>query len=387
MPLARIRTHFPEEVAELCDALIQAGYTVETVRPDEFHISPADLELSVDKLPVVDAWRNLPNADVIYVANGTPESVDIQSAIGNTISYEPWLARVVVNLGEAYLALTHWTAKQARGLRAWSQHARQRWTPPREYQSSVHLEPAAPSSLDHSAEPKIDVAIGQALLRQQELRRREEAERKELAERARQTEESRRRAREAAEAKALLEEQQKIEAMVRATAELRRRMVEQNTQSPAPRVTKRRRPRSLLRTRRDRAFFRAGIAALALSLGLSLLANQALHPRSASSALPESAAAAPAVPFQKPVPLAPVAAAPQNAEPPSPTPAFAAEEPMGAASPENTTASLKPVGGKSTNSGRDSIIADDEVIVRKPMVSRSNPSKKKAAIAHYSDLD
>ena len=81
MALARIRTHFPEEVSELCEALIEAGYMVETIRLDEFRIAPADLELTVEKLPVVEAWRHVPNADEVYVAPGTPESLDIRSVI------------------------------------------------------------------------------------------------------------------------------------------------------------------------------------------------------------------------------------------------------------------------------------------------------------------
>ena len=102
MALARIRTHFPDEVTELREALVEAGYIVETLRPDEFRIAPADLELTVDKLPVVDAWRRIPQSDVLYVAPGTPESVDIRSAFGVEISREPWFARIIIESGELY---------------------------------------------------------------------------------------------------------------------------------------------------------------------------------------------------------------------------------------------------------------------------------------------
>jgi hypothetical protein len=385
MALARIRTHFPEEVAELEEALIEAGYIVETIRMDEFRIAPADLELTVEKLPVVEAWRHVPNTDVVYVAPGTPESCDIRSYFGAANSREPRLARLLVGMGERYEECSRWAARQRREWSARVHEIRERWTPPREYHNApVHLEPVAPSNVDHAAEvrePRIDVAIEQALLQQEELRRRQEAEQRELQEQARLAEENRRRAREAAEARALLEEQRKIEAMVRVTEELRERVVVANL--PKPHVVERRKPRHLLRTRRERAVFRAGVAAFVLSFGLAFLAAEALHPRSASGAIPQNTrnnVASDSVPFAKPS----VAAAPvfdvQDAgvKSAAPGPTFAPTPAVALPSVGNMTSAR--------HVGSDDIF--NEVIVRKPHVARPQPSKqKRATIVHYSDLD
>lgn len=371
MALARIRTQFPEEVMELQEALIEAGYVVEIIRLDEFRIAPADLELTVEKLPVVEAWRHVPNVDTVYVASGTPESCDIRSSFGVANSREPFVARILVDIGERYRDCSGWAARQKRELTARVHEIRERWTPPREYQSTVHLEPVAPSTehLAESREVRIDVAIEKARLQQAELRRRQEAEQHARQELARIAEGNRRRAREAAEARALLKEQQKIEAMVRATEKLRERVVVSNL--PQPRVVERRKPRRLLlRTRRERAVFRAGVAAFMLAFALAFLTAEALHPRSASVAIPQNTADSNAVPFAKPqVPQA-SAAETQNAtaKPPSP----ASPPAMG-----NDLSGRRPAPPE----------IFQEVIVRKPRPARQQPTKTGTTIAHYSDLD
>src|ERR1019366_6983846 len=98
-----------------------------------------------------------------------------------------------VESGEAYVDVCRWAARQVCELRARMHEARERWTPPREYQATIHLEPVAASTVDHSAEPKetrIDAAIEQALLRQEELRSRQKAEQRELQEKARLAEQN-----------------------------------------------------------------------------------------------------------------------------------------------------------------------------------------------------
>lgn len=389
MPLARIRTHFPEEVSELCEALIEAGYVVETVRPEEFRIAPADLELTVDKLPVVEAWRNLPEADTVFVANETPLSAHVRGS-ATAPRFQPHLVQDFKNRAtEHWSTFSVWTSRQARELRGlrhdlhhkarhYAQKAsdlRRRLTPPREYRPDFHPDSMRPPQ----SEPRIDNAIEQARLRQEELRRQQEAEARQLQEQARLAEESRRRAREAAEARALLEDQQRIEAMVRATEKVRERMVE--AQPRAPRQVERRRPRLLPRTRRERAFFRAGIAAFTVSLGLGVLAAQALHPRPASHGIPKIEAAS-SIPFAKPaaasvLPLPESPSALEHA--PTPAASFSTNA-------QTTTADLKTP--KSRRSMSDIDMADDEmVIVRKPVVARPPKAKAKATIAHYSDLD
>ena len=374
MPLARIRTHFPDEVQELCEVLMAAGYVVETVRPDEVHIAPADLEVNVDKLPAVEAWRNIPDADVVYVAPGTPESRDVRSSVGRRISHEPWLAGAVVNFGESANDLSQWSARQWREIRARMHEWRERLTPPREYHSSPHLEPSAPV---HDSTGTIDVVLEKVRRQRDERRRSRERVERELAERARREAENRRRVREAAAAKALLDEQQKIESMVRATAELRERVLHKEA-PPDRRLPK---PRRLLRTRRDRAFVRAGVAAFSLSLGMALLAGEALHPRPVSTVVPSATTTA-AAPFAKqPVSTsAPLDATAASEKPPSAIPSIAKPAVLNDAV---ITADAKPPQLK-----RDSTIADDEVevIVRKTAVTRPHP-KSKERVAHYSDLD
>ena len=380
MALARIRTHFPEEVSALREVLLEAGYVVETVRPGEFRVVPADLELTVDKLPVVEAWRRIPDAEEVFVAPDTPESLDIRSARGLEISREPLFARFVVETGERYADFTAWLSRQVRELRARVHDFRQQWTPPHEYHAPPHLEPTVPSNLN---ETRIDAAIEHARLevvsRNEEIRRKQEAERQRQAEQARLLEQNRQRAREVAEARALLEEQKKIEAMVRASEELRQRVLQANL--PPVREVERRRPRRrILRTRRDRAFFRAGVAAFALSMGLAVLAGEALHPQPASSAIPQQQAArSGSVPF---------ATSPSGVDArklPNPTPGFEST-PAALVLPSNDVA-VKAPDGKTSNMRRvsEGMIAEDEVIVRKPV--RRPPEKHKDSIAHYSDLD
>lgn len=384
MALARIRTNFPEEVIELCEALREAGYSIETLRPDEFRIAPADLELTVEKLPVVDAWRHIPQAEVMYIAPGTPESGDIRGAFRAASSREPWFVRIITEAGEFYRDLSRWTAQQAREVRSRIHEAREHWTPPREYHAEIHLEPAAPSTVDPPAEPKemkIDPAIEQLRLKQEELRLRQEEEQRELQENARLAEENRRRAREAAEAKALLEERKKIEAMVRATQMLHEQVVVANL--PLPREVERRKPRHLLRTRRERAFARAGIAAFTLSLGLALIAGEALHPRAVSRVVPQHTVSVESAPFSNRQTTTPVSIEPQNVSiaPASVVSSFPAIRPTEGLQRSGS----KPSAARHTNP--DGLISEDEVIVRHPTMTRSKTSKSKSRIAHYSDLD
>lgn len=384
MALARIRTHFPEEVNELSAALAAAGYTVETLRPEDVRNVPADLELVVDKLPVIEAWRHIPNTEKVYVAPGTPESRDIRSAFGAHISYEPLMARTIVEFGELSLETTRWMKQQFRELRAWFHDLRRRWTPPREYRTDVvHLDPVVPSTVERQpGEPRIDAAMLELMRREEELRRQRAAEQRRRAELARVAEENRRRAREAVEARALLEEQQKIEAMVRATETLRERVVHAESKplrvKPRDKSSRlRRMPRRLFRTERDRAFFRAGVTAFVLSCGLAVLAAESLHPHPASRALPRATSAQ--LPFAQSQSTSTVptqVAAPNTA----------GDMPASAPAPQ-MTAALKTSERRSAAPRHPSVFADDEVIVRHPDIARTHPPKRKDAVLHYSDLD
>ncbi len=362
MALARIRTLFPDEVSALSEALVEAGYVVEIIRPNDFRIAPADLELTVDKLPVVDAWRHLPDAERIYIAPGTPESGDIRGSFTAEIARESLLTRLRTALGEKSSEISRYAQKQMREARAYAHDLRQRWTPPRDYHAPVYPAPRV---------ERKDAVIEQARLHQEELRRRQEEERRELQEQARRAEENRRRAREAAEARALLESHRQIEAMLQATEEMRQRALQ--AESPKPRPQPLRRPRYLPRTRREKAFFHAGIVAFALAVTLAAVANAALHPRPAATAIPQVATSA------KTVPASPLAVA-APVSPAASTPAVPAEVKP---SPKPSGATLAAV----RHAAEQSVIADDEVIVRKPRPSKPNAAKQKPEIAHYSDLD
>lgn len=56
MPVARIYTRFPHETPELAARLRARGYTVEVVDPGDFHVTPADLEVHLDRLPAREAF-------------------------------------------------------------------------------------------------------------------------------------------------------------------------------------------------------------------------------------------------------------------------------------------------------------------------------------------
>jgi hypothetical protein len=115
--------------------------------------------------------------------------------------------------------------------------------------------------------------------------------------------------------------------------------------------------------------FRAGVAAFTLAFGLAFLTAEALHPRSASVAIPQNTSESSAVPFAKPqVPQAAAAEKNATAKPPAP---------------------VSPPAVGNDLSGRRPASQEmfQEVIVRKPRPARQQTSKTSTTIAHYSDLD
>jgi hypothetical protein len=127
---------------------------------------------------------------------------------------------------------------------------------------------------------------------------------------------------------------------------------------------------------------RAGVAAFSLSLGLAVLAGQALHPQPASKHIP-SRKTLPKIPFSEPSASA-LTFEPQSATQTAPNPLPKLPSVAPAATQQVLSASSKTPHVK-----REDAIADDdvEVIVRKPAVSHPRPAKKTTTIAHYSDLD
>lgn len=65
MPLARIRTRYPERVSDVAATLIAAGYTVETALPDETRHKQADVELWIDDPSAAQAWSGVPEAQPV----------------------------------------------------------------------------------------------------------------------------------------------------------------------------------------------------------------------------------------------------------------------------------------------------------------------------------
>jgi hypothetical protein len=82
MPVARIYTRVPEESTALVERLRARGYTVEVVDPGDFRVTPADLEIRLDRMKTEEAFaaaaefgrkqRSEQNGVEIFVAKGVP---------------------------------------------------------------------------------------------------------------------------------------------------------------------------------------------------------------------------------------------------------------------------------------------------------------------------
>ena len=55
MPVARIYTRFPDEATGLAERLRARGYTIELVDPGDFRVTPADIEIQLDRLKTGEA--------------------------------------------------------------------------------------------------------------------------------------------------------------------------------------------------------------------------------------------------------------------------------------------------------------------------------------------
>src|SRR3954464_12582693 len=79
MPVARIITRVPEESTDLVARLRARGYTVEMVDPGDFRVTPADLEIELDRLKTEEALAaaarfGRKHEAEIFVAAGFPLS-------------------------------------------------------------------------------------------------------------------------------------------------------------------------------------------------------------------------------------------------------------------------------------------------------------------------
>src|SRR4051794_12275325 len=71
MPLARVRTSLSSIPEELRQQLQLAGYEIEVAAPGKKLSKPADLEITIESLPVREALTSASRASTIYVAPGT----------------------------------------------------------------------------------------------------------------------------------------------------------------------------------------------------------------------------------------------------------------------------------------------------------------------------
>jgi hypothetical protein len=124
-----------------------------------------------------------------------------------------------------------------------------------------------------------------------------------------------------------------------------------------------------------------------MSLGLAVLAGEALHPRPASAVMPQITTRSTALPFAKQD--GPSIAAQSHTvatKPPSAVPPFSAATPATSVTAEHQSASLNAASVKPRHLPVESAVAQDVVIVRK-MLPQHAASKPKNSIVHYSDLD
>ena len=86
MPVARIVTRFAEEAAPLIGELRARGYTIELVDPGTFRVTPADLEIQLDRLRTPEALRHAvkfgrEHDAEVFVAAGLPLDEEATAAL------------------------------------------------------------------------------------------------------------------------------------------------------------------------------------------------------------------------------------------------------------------------------------------------------------------
>ena len=91
MPVARIYTRVPEETTELGERLRARGYTVEIVDPAAFHVTPADLEIRLDRLKTDEAFAAAArfgrehDAEIFVAAGVVVDDAALNAARGITV--------------------------------------------------------------------------------------------------------------------------------------------------------------------------------------------------------------------------------------------------------------------------------------------------------------
>src|SRR3954462_10692716 len=99
MPLARVRTSLSSIPEELKQQLQLAGYDIEVAAPGKKLSKPADLEITIESLPVREALASAGRASTIYVAPGAmrkaePAAAPQRSLVTPIARVEPTETRV-----------------------------------------------------------------------------------------------------------------------------------------------------------------------------------------------------------------------------------------------------------------------------------------------------
>lgn len=235
MPVARIYTRVPEESTELVERLRARGYTVELVDPADFRVTPADLEIQLDRMKTPEAlaaaarFGREHDAEV-FVAAGIPlDEAVLRAARTASAPRRNVLAEGFARLLAPFRRLgaeAHATraAKRQQAIDRELQREAER-KQRAEQKAAERAEREQRETVEHAERARHAAAL--AVQREEGARRREEEDRKRAereavvarereAERVRAEEERQRReaeaARAAAEQAALLAEQRRLQA-------------------------------------------------------------------------------------------------------------------------------------------------------------------------------
>jgi hypothetical protein len=402
MPLARIITRTPQDAVAASEYLRSLGYRVETVSPGEFRITPADIELNLDRCGAAEAVQRA-LAVVESGASAEPEPAEPEPAplekakvpVAYDITGQPVeFAGEEETEGRSKPGLAAWLERAGQSVRRpWNDFLQQRAE-----RRTLKLQAAA----EKKQETRRREAFARQRLQQEITRQREAAE---LAHR---------RQREQIEAEqAAAEEQARIAPLPEVTTTAEREMSLQPTLAPPPGVApvvaaeaapenqaalpapaeappeeaalppvQLQAPRALPRPRlvkvqRTRAPIAISRTAVASACGLGLLVIMgfvAYANRRPASPLPAGALTN----VKQDVPFGPATITPSlPASKPSPA---------GKRSAAVRTASRKPSAGQGIHhSSRDDV--QDDVVVRHLQPAQSKPQPSTAKLKRHSDLD
>ncbi len=427
MPLARIVTRTPAQLAALSEYLRARGYTVELIEPGTLRTASAELELDVDGCTAEEAMsRGMSAAEaaqdhggrraIAYDITGRPvafadEEQEAPAERGNPVG-QAWnglrflLRELVEDLRRSAARLRKWLAE---GRETIQEHRVRRQEERRQAQAEeahARQAQALAQQQERSRREQETDAERRALAERSRLLQ-EEAARQAVADRARREQEEAARRAELAAARERIREQQE-QARRQEQAERERRLMERfrrearrdavqerfqveqsgaQQQPPAPAEARlargeERRPQTRYDQRRDHDWQKAALAAvviaLLVTLGYAAYANRQPAAPLSNRARVRSQNVSQPVPFGTATvpPPQPAAAAPPRALPQSEVAPTAAPAP----SPRVHRTGRARVS--------DDTIADDEVVIhRSATAARPSRTAAGATPKHISDLE